>query len=353
MTENATIFIPDISGYTDFMSKTELEHGSHIINELLELLVESNRTDCTLSEVEGDALLFYHKGEPIAMAEMTRQCLDMFQNFHARLKLIERDSLCQCGACQTASRLTLKFIIHYGAIKEIKVANFIKASGLDMIIAHRLLKNRIDSDEYILATQGYWDHLSDKTPVSDLAWQPSFEEYPAVGKLNFQFTLLEKIKSQIPAPPPREKMAFTVGNDSMAIDIALSMMEVYQFLIDLGNRVHWVSGLKRGEGEKTIDRLGAKHLCIFDELTVEIIPQQSEFLDNEIRYVEASTVVENGMKSLYVYRLTPQNDKSTRLTVTIGAEAGHELAPEVLAMMLSELQIPCENFKAYCEAHAN
>jgi hypothetical protein len=67
MTENATIFIPDISGYTDFMSTTELEHSSHIINELLDLLVQSNATACTLAEVEGDALLFYRKGEPIPL----------------------------------------------------------------------------------------------------------------------------------------------------------------------------------------------------------------------------------------------------------------------------------------------
>jgi hypothetical protein len=63
--ENATIFIPDSSGYTDFISTTELEHSSHIINELLDLLVQSNATACTLAEVEGDALLFYRKGEPV------------------------------------------------------------------------------------------------------------------------------------------------------------------------------------------------------------------------------------------------------------------------------------------------
>jgi hypothetical protein len=37
----------------------------HIINELLDLLVQSNATACALAEVEGDALLFYRKGEPI------------------------------------------------------------------------------------------------------------------------------------------------------------------------------------------------------------------------------------------------------------------------------------------------
>ena len=129
MAENATIFMPDISGYTQFISTTDPEHSSHIINELPELLVESNPMNCTLSEVEGDALLFYNKDE----------CTEMFQTFHTQLKLIERDSICQCDVCQTASKLTLKFIVHYGTIKEIRISRFTKASGLAMIVAHRLL----------------------------------------------------------------------------------------------------------------------------------------------------------------------------------------------------------------------
>ena len=32
MAESATILIPDISGYTEFLTKTELVHSSHIIN---------------------------------------------------------------------------------------------------------------------------------------------------------------------------------------------------------------------------------------------------------------------------------------------------------------------------------
>jgi hypothetical protein len=67
--------------------------------------------------------------------------------------VIERDTVCQCGACQTASNLTLKFIVHFGYIKEIKVAQFVKATGIDMIVAHRLLKNDVGAHEYILITE--------------------------------------------------------------------------------------------------------------------------------------------------------------------------------------------------------
>ncbi len=101
MSQNALILIPDISGYTEFLTRTEIDHSSHILNEMLELIIESNNTDFTLSEIEGDAVLFYRKGDPLSRYELMQQCLAMFNNFHEKIKLIERDSICQCGACQT------------------------------------------------------------------------------------------------------------------------------------------------------------------------------------------------------------------------------------------------------------
>ncbi len=39
--QKALFFIPDISGFTNFVNNTELEHSIHIISELLELLIDS------------------------------------------------------------------------------------------------------------------------------------------------------------------------------------------------------------------------------------------------------------------------------------------------------------------------
>ena len=124
-----SILLPDISGYTEFMTKTELSHSSHIINELLDAILAANTGDFVLSEVEGDALLLYQKGKPIEADALVRQCLSMFESFHTQLKIIERDSICPCGACKTASNLTLKFVAHHGMVQEIKVRQFTQALG--------------------------------------------------------------------------------------------------------------------------------------------------------------------------------------------------------------------------------
>ncbi len=116
----ATILIPDISGFTDFLTQTEIKHSSHIINELLEGIIQSNNLGLHLSEVEGDAVLFYKKGRAIPKSALVEQCSAMYQHFHTQLKIIERDSICRCGACSSASNLTLKFIAHFGNIQEIQ-----------------------------------------------------------------------------------------------------------------------------------------------------------------------------------------------------------------------------------------
>ena len=63
-TKPALLFVPDISGFTQFVQTTEITHSRHIIEELLEKLIEANDLGLQVSEVEGDAILFYRFGHP-------------------------------------------------------------------------------------------------------------------------------------------------------------------------------------------------------------------------------------------------------------------------------------------------
>jgi len=273
----------------------------------------------------------------------------MFKKFHAHLKVIERDSICQCGACQTASNLTLKFVVHYGPIKEITISRFTKASGLDMIVAHRLLKNSIPSSEYILITQRYLDAQNEAPSDADLRWQSASETYPVIGRIDFKYALLDHIKSSVAEPPPRQELAYTIADDTIGIDIDAPMLDVYQLLIDLENRVQWLPGLRSGESEIPIDRVGAKHVCIFDDETYEVMPIESDIQDQEIRYVEASTGLTSGLTYPVECLLKKENETCTHLVMKIGEEKGHPLAPEVMEMIVHEWRHIAESFKAFCE----
>src|SRR3954452_10136091 len=197
MAESATILIPDISGYTEFLTKTELVHSSHIINELLDAILAPDQAGFELSEVQGDALLLYRKGAPIEADALIRLCLSMIESFHTKVKIIERDSVCQCGACKTASNLSLKFVAHHGIVQEIKVRQFTKCSGVDMIVAHRLLKNRVASDEYILATPSCAGFATLQPSAGELAWERASDEYPAIGTIDYLYAGLADVRKTI------------------------------------------------------------------------------------------------------------------------------------------------------------
>ena len=59
------LVIADISGYTAFLSESELEHARDSLNSLLELLVEQTRRPLVISRLEGDAVISYALDESV------------------------------------------------------------------------------------------------------------------------------------------------------------------------------------------------------------------------------------------------------------------------------------------------
>ena len=97
MPNNTLFLIPDISGFTQFVTQTETNHGQHIISELLELLIDANDIGLTLSEVEGDAVFFYTQDIP-KKQQLLGLVQSMFIKFHQHLKTYDKSRICQCGA---------------------------------------------------------------------------------------------------------------------------------------------------------------------------------------------------------------------------------------------------------------
>jgi len=78
MENRGLLFIPDISGFTKFVNETDIEHSRLIIQELLETLINTNSSGLEVSEIEGDAILFYKFGDAPAVSDLYRQVEAMF-----------------------------------------------------------------------------------------------------------------------------------------------------------------------------------------------------------------------------------------------------------------------------------
>jgi hypothetical protein len=120
------LLIPGMSGFTRFVQVTDMETGRYIISRLLTVLLESNMLDLKLSEIEGDAILFYKLGRRLSRKEILIQFGTMQRLFHKELLSLSRETGIEID-------LGLKLIAHYGSLSEYQVGRFTKLYGTSVI----------------------------------------------------------------------------------------------------------------------------------------------------------------------------------------------------------------------------
>lgn len=144
-----TVFIVDISGYSRFVMDTALSDGVRIIESLLEALLPDITGLFQISEIEGDAVLYYSLGIPIPVCEILAQFRKMLHDFDELISMTTE-------RFPQVAELTIKLVVHYGPLIEYSVGGFKKLYGSTVVEAHRLLKNHVDCHTYALITEAYF-----------------------------------------------------------------------------------------------------------------------------------------------------------------------------------------------------
>ena len=346
---NATILIPDISGFTEFMTTTELAHSTHALNYLIDAMVEAVGQEYEVSEIEGDAVLLIKKGEAPSKKEILDTCIKIFNAFHFRRKCMELHTVCPCGACQAIINLTLKFVVHHGPVAEIKVGRFVKQSGPEMIVAHRLLKNSIESHEYLLMTEKLLQCMNDAVEGADMEWNTSYEDYASIGKVNYQFALLSEARRKVPEPPEPDTDYRTDTTSYFEISIDANYFDVYAVVKNIPARPGWVPGLQAVEQDFPEVFIGSIHRCTFEDYEAVISPLRMVISEDGIMYAESFKV--KGMNLSLVYEFVVK--KSDEKCCTFGSRflnANESPLPEeVNAKFFDQTELMAYNLKAYCE----
>lgn len=311
MENRGLLFIPDISGFTRFINETEIDHSRLILQELLEVLINANQIDLQISEIEGDAILFYKFGEPPSIEALHAQVENMFRAFHQSINAYDAYKYCQCKACRSAIGLTLKVITHYGEFTQYQVRQFNKLVGKDLIVAHQLLKNEIKSHEYWLITSPLAAKSSDRLPPT-LRWErQSFKTEG--GDINFFFSLLSTLKESLSSPLPPNV-------DKLNLKKIVSMTKVYNTDIitlfhatgDFRYRHRWREGIEKVEEvNHFLPRVGMKCRCIGKNGESYIYSSSYQYNDSRIEFTET----EEHTRSTVGYVLEKIDDNHTSLTL--------------------------------------
>src|SRR6187455_1524907 len=265
MENKGLLFIPDISGFSRFVAETEIDHSRLIIQELLEILINANNMGLEISEIEGDAILFYKFGDPPAPTEIYRQVEKMFVEFHRSIIAYEQRRYCQCKACMSAINLTLKVITHYGEFTGYNVKNFSKLIGKDIIVAHQLLKNDIREHEYWLVT----NDLLTVTPPADLTqwmkWSSSAKQ-TETGVIPFHYTQLGELKNELaPQPQPQLELLNKARMITVTREYDTDIITLFHASGDFNYRSRWQAGvIAVEEVDHFLPRVGMRCRCIME-----------------------------------------------------------------------------------------
>lgn len=196
--ERILLCIPDISGFTRFMSETGFELSSKVIPSLLNKIVYANEIGLKISEIEGDAVLFYRATPLPDLEDLLKQCIRFHTEFYKQLHKLHARYSDNEDAEKIPEVLGIKIILHLGdEVGQVPVGKRIKLIGEDVIAAHRLLKNDIPVNEYILLSDTLleaYDTTLDEVTLNGEKLKPErgyiYEEH--LGKLGYYYMDMEK-----------------------------------------------------------------------------------------------------------------------------------------------------------------
>jgi hypothetical protein len=345
----ATILIPDISGYTEFITNTELEHGAHAINLLIDAIVKEVGDDYDIAEIEGDAVLLIKKGPAPTQDELEGICFRIFNAFHFQRKFMQQHNICLCGACQGIIDLTLKFVAHHGPLAEMTVGRFVKQSGPAMIVAHRLLKNSIDNHEYLLVTEKLLQKVTNSLDPVEMEWNRSSEQYASIGTVDYHYALLGNARKKVPEPPEPQNYSYHDMTFSHELPVQANFRDIYMTIWNVAGRVNWIPGLLRVEQETADVFIGSIHRCIFEKCIATVSPLRMTFSGEGIMYAESCEIPELNLRLNLEFVIKKISDQSSILVWRFANSGETSLSGESNNIFFERMKLITEELKNFCE----
>lgn len=183
------VLLADISGYTRFMLETATSavHGQMLVDSLIEAIVSKVDIPLVLQEIEGDAVFLYaadpgsEQGWQQVLRDVGRKLEHFFAAFISQMGVAAESAPCGCTVCANIDKLGLKLIVHVGEAVFHEVAGRARVSGGDVILAHRLLKNTVPSNEYLLLTEAAWTGMRSELDGEFEIRQETCEGFGEIG----------------------------------------------------------------------------------------------------------------------------------------------------------------------------
>ncbi|MGW8319309.1 MAG: DUF2652 domain-containing protein [Candidatus Promineifilaceae bacterium] len=180
------LLIADITGYTWYLSASELEHAQDTLTELLGLLVDHTRPPLLISRLAGDAVISYALDDHFFQGQTFVEIIeDTYVAFRQAIELMVMNNTCRCNACANVSKLDLKFFLHFGRFGIQRIGDHDELVGSEVNLIHRLLKNSVTAKSgfraYVLYTEAVIKQLDAEDLLASMT--PHHESYEHLGQV--------------------------------------------------------------------------------------------------------------------------------------------------------------------------
>ncbi|HET7482541.1 MAG TPA: DUF2652 domain-containing protein [Actinomycetota bacterium] len=315
MSEQGTLFIADIGGYTKYLTGVELDHSHDILADLISTVAEQTKGAFQLAKLEGDAIFCYAPDGCFDGSHLVTTVDSCYFAFKQRLRDIKAATTCPCGACRLIPQLNLKFVAHHGSYVIHEVMGMRELVGSDVIAVHRLLKNDVVENagitNYALFTRSIFDSTGLKPEALEMV--PTTQEYDDVGAIEAYSMDMESrwIEEQ-------NRSTNYISEPDAWVTITLTVAapppEAWD-IITSPKRLEWMKGVSGFEQENPdgVRGVGTTNHCMHGKSVV-----LEKILDwRPYRYFTVDSQQGKTGRMIFTWELTPNDDETTKLDVRV------------------------------------
>ncbi|MBI4472622.1 MAG: DUF2652 domain-containing protein [Acidobacteria bacterium] len=262
----------DLSGYTEFLTESEMEHAHAIIRGVMSALSRALTPSLEIIKHEGDAVLCTAADgtlrDPMLVLDILEEAYVAFAD---HLFNMQQATTCTCRACSNAKSLDLKFFLHHGQFVVDDQGKGKDISGPDVILLHRLMKNHVTERTglraYTLATSAALEVLG--RPSDFTAHEESYAHFGTVTcGIEDLFAALQARRAAKEIRVKREEA--TIYRESV---VDAPAVVVWDYFLDPVKRREWdPSALKivRRRNARGREGVGAELHCAHDSFAVVV-----------------------------------------------------------------------------------
>lgn len=196
MANKGYFILTDISGYTEFLTRSELDHAQDALQNLFDAQLAQIKHPFKISGFRGDAIFMY---VPATDFHIPQTFLDALERFYIVFADTRRQMIfnttCPCRACQNMGKLDLKMVIHYGEYVIQKLGDREELLGADVIVPHRMLKNSVIEQTGVVSYALFTEAAAEASELRSLAYPLAAhaESYEHLGEVRMQVLDLQQV----------------------------------------------------------------------------------------------------------------------------------------------------------------